>query len=660
MDFFTLIHVLLLASIISFAQAKESLKGATPNTKEENESVFMELPFQDIQSFKDAERGFIAPLPNNGVIKNDKGETIWDLGAFSFIKKGEKAPDTVNPSLWRQSQLIMMGGLFKVTDEIYQVRAADLSNITFIEGKDGLVIVDPLISTETAQAALNLYYEHRPKKPVVAVIYTHSHVDHYGGVRGVISEDDVKSGKVKIIAPEGFLKHAVAENVMAGNAMSRRASYMYGNLLPKSPEGQVGAGLGPTTSFGTIPLIPPTDIISKNFETIKLGGLDFVFYLAPDSEAPSEMFFYVPEYKALCTAEDATHTLHNTYSLRGAKIRDPLAWSKYLNEALYKWGDQSVVLFAPHHWPIWGEKNIVKHLELQRDLYRFINDQTLNLANQGYTKEQIAEKVHLPDSLNHYWSNRGYYGTMNHNIKATFVKYLGWFNGNPATLHPLPQVEGSKKYVEYMGGAKAILKKAREDYDKGNYRWVAEVLNQVVFADPTNQEARNLEADALEQLGYQAESGPWRNFYLSGAKELREGVVKAGSPTTSSPDTIRAMDPDLLFDYMGVRLNADKAKGKEINLNIVLTDTNQKYNLELKNSTLSHIADVQADHADATLTLTRQSLDKVLLKEITLQQEIDDGEVKIEGDAGKLKELLSMLDTFEFWFNIITPVQSND
>lgn len=660
MDFFTLIHVLLLASIISFAQAKESLKGATPNTKEENETVFMELPFQDMQSFKDAERGFIAPLPNNGVIKNDKGETIWDLGAFSFIKKGEKAPDTVNPSLWRQSQLIMMGGLFKVTDEIYQVRAADLSNITFIEGKDGLVIVDPLISTETAQAALNLYYEHRPKKPVVAVIYTHSHVDHYGGVRGVISEDDVKSGKVKIIAPEGFLKHAVAENVMAGNAMSRRASYMYGNLLPKSPEGQVGAGLGPTTSFGTISLIPPTDIISKNFETIKLGGLDFVFYLAPDSEAPSEMFFYVPEYKALCTAEDATHTLHNTYSLRGAKIRDPLAWSKYLNEALYKWGDQSVVLFAPHHWPIWGEKNIVKHLELQRDLYRFINDQTLNLANQGYTKEQIAEKVHLPDSLNHYWSNRGYYGTMNHNIKATFVKYLGWFNGNPATLHPLPQVEGSKKYVEYMGGAKAILKKAREDYDKGNYRWVAEVLNQVVFADPTNQEARNLEADALEQLGYQAESGPWRNFYLSGAKELREGVVKAGSPTTSSPDTIRAMDPDLLFDYMGVRLNADKAKGKEINLNIVLTDTNQKYNLELKNSTLSHIADVQADHADATLTLTRQSLDKVLLKEITLQQEIDDGEVKIEGDAGKLKELLSMLDTFEFWFNIITPVQSND
>ncbi len=572
----------------------------------------------------------------------------------------KKSPDTVNPSLWRQAQLIIIGGLFKVTDQIYQVRAADLSNITFIEGKDGLIIVDPLISTETAQAALNLYYAHRPKKPIVAVIYTHSHVDHYGGVRGVVSEDDVKSGKVKIVAPEGFLAHAVAENIMAGNAMSRRASYMYGNLLPKAPKGQVGAGLGPTTSFGTVSLIPPTNIIRKNMETLSLAGIEFVFFMAPDSEAPSEMFLYIPQYKALCTAEDATHTLHNTYSLRGAQIRDPLAWSKYINDALHLWGNQAQVLFAPHHWPIWGEQNIVKHLELQRDLYRFINDQTLRLTNEGYTKEQIAERIKLPDSLSHYWSNRGYYGTMNHNIKATYVKYLGWFNGNPATLNVLPPVEGSKKFVEYMGGAPAIIEKAKKDYAAGEYRWVAEVLNHVVFADPNNQEARNLEADALEQLGYQAESGPWRNFYLSGAKELREGIKKEGSPSTVSPDTIRAMDPDLLFDYLGVRLNAEKAEDKTITINFVFSDTNQKYKLELKNSTLNHTENDQAKNADLTLTLTRRSLDNVLLKQNTIKEEIDKGDIKVQGDINKLTELLGYLDTFDFWFNIVTPNEAKD
>jgi len=346
-----IVFTALIASVF-FANAQETPKDATDATKAANAKLLEQLPFSDTASFEAAKKGFIAPLPDNGVIKNEKGEPIWDLSKFAFIKEGEPAPDSVNPSLWRQSQLITMGGLFEVIPGIYQVRAADLSNITFIEGKDGIIVMDPLISEETAKAALDLYYQHRPKKPVVAVIYSHSHVDHYGGVRGVVSEDDVKSGKVKIYAPAGFLDHAVAENVMAGNAMSRRASYMYGNLLPQEPKGQVGAGLGVTTSFGTVTLIPPTDVIEKNGEKHNIAGLDVEFWMAPNSEAPSEMFFYIPEMKALCTAEDATHTLHNTYSLRGAKIRDPLAWSKYLNDAIDQWGGEVEVLYAPHHWPV--------------------------------------------------------------------------------------------------------------------------------------------------------------------------------------------------------------------------------------------------------------------------------------------------------------------
>ncbi|HZE21688.1 MAG TPA: alkyl sulfatase dimerization domain-containing protein, partial [Desulfobaccales bacterium] len=365
--------------------------------------------------------------------------------------------------------------------------------------KDGLIVVDPLISAETAKAALALYYQHRPKKPVVAVIHSHSHVDHYGGVRGVVSEKDVKAGKVKIYAPEGFLEAAVAENVLAGNAMSRRASYMYGNLLPPGPKGQVGAGLGVTTSTGTITLIPPTSIITKTGQREKIAGLDFEFLLAPDTEAPSEMHWYVEQLKALTAAENCCHTLHNTYSLRGAKIRDPLAWSKYLDQTMAMWGDKAEVMYGMHHWPVWGNDRVLDMLSKARDCYRYINDQTLRLANQGYTEVEIAEMIELPKELAQHWALRGYYGTMNHNVKATYVKYLGWFDGNPATLHVLPPVEASKKYVEFMGGADEALKKARAAYKKGEYRWVAEVVNRVVFADPDNKAAWELQADVLEQ-----------------------------------------------------------------------------------------------------------------------------------------------------------------
>ncbi len=641
---------------VSLAQDDVS-KPATEETKAANAKLLKELPFGNTQEFEDAKRGFIAPLPNNGVIKNAKGEPIYDLSKFtSFIQEGKAAPDTVNPSLWRQSQLIMLGGLFKVSEGIYQVRAADLSNVSFIEGPNGIVVVDPLVSQETAKAALDLYYKHRPKKPVVAVIYSHSHVDHYGGVRGVVSEDDVKAGKVKIYAPHGFLEHAIAENVMAGNAMSRRASYMYGNVLPQSPTGQVGAGLGPTTSFGTITIIPPTDVIKQNGEKHQIAGLGFEFWMAPDSEAPAEMFLYIPSKKALFTAEDATHTLHNTYSLRGAKIRDPLAWSKYLNETIYNWGDEVEVLFAPHHWSMTGNERIVDHLKKQRDLYRYINDQALRLANHGYRMIEIAEMFELPDSLKQDWSARGYYGSVNHDVKSTYVKYLGWFNGNPATLHQYPERDAAAKYVAFMGGADSVLKKAKESYDKGDYRWVAQVVNHVVFADPNNKAARALQADALEQLGYQAESGPWRNFYLSGAKELREGVKKLGTPNTASPDTIRSMSLELLFDYAAMRLNGPKAAGKSMKLNWNFTDTNEQYILELENAALSHIAGRQADDANASISLTRQKLNDILLGETTFEKEVSAGNIGITGDANALGELLSMLDTFEFWFNIVTPV----
>lgn len=630
-------------------------KPASSTTQSANQKLLTELPFDDNESFVNANRGFMAPLPADGIIKNAKGDIVWDLSKFSFIKDDDKSPETVNPSLWRQSKLVVKSGLFKVAEHIYQVRTADLSNITFVEGPEGIVIMDPLVSTETAKATLDLYFQHRPKKPIVAVIYSHSHVDHYGGVKGVVNEEDVKTGKVKIIAPQGFTEAAVAENVMAGNVMSRRASYMYGNLLPQSPIGQVGAGLGMTTSTGTISLILPTHLIKENGQQLKLAGLDFVFYMAPHSEAPAEMFFYIPQYKALTTAEDATHTLHNTYTLRGAKIRDPLAWSKYLNEVIYLWGNKVDVLFAPHHWPVWEQKNVVKHLKLQRDIYRYINDQTLYYANQGFNMVDIAEKVQLPKALNQYWSNRGYYGTMNHNVKATYVFYLGWFNGNPATLHPLDTVAASTRYIEYMGGAENVMKQARQDFEKGNYRWVAEVVNHVVFANPDNQEARNLQADALEQLGYQAESGPWRNFYLSGAKELRQGVTKTAIPDTVSPDTIRAMDTSLIFDYMGIKLNSQKAENQSIALNLVFPDIKQKYVLELTNGTLHNVVGYQLETADAKVTMNREVLNQILLKQKTVQQAIDNKDITIEGDANKLTQLLSMIDSFDFWFNIVTP-----
>ena len=635
------------------AQSPQPQKDATEATKAANGKLLQQLPFSDTTDFEDAKRGLVAPLPSE-LIKGESGNAIWNPEQYGFIKEGAEAPATVNPSLWRQSQLINMSGLFEVTDGIYQVRNLDLSNMTIIEGTEGITIVDPLVSAETAKVAIDLYFKNRGTKPVKAVIYTHSHVDHYGGVRGVVSEDDVTSGKVKIYAPEGFLEAAVAENVMAGTAMSRRASYMYGNLLAPDPKGQVGAGLGTTTSAGTVTLVPPTDIITKTGQKETIDGLTYEFLMAPGSEAPSEMLWYIEEKKAIAAAEDATHTLHNTYSLRGAKIREPLPWSKYLNEALVMWGDKAEVMFAQHHWPTWTNEKVVNLLEKQRDLYRYINDETLRMVNHGMTMREIAETFKLPPNLDNFWANRGYYGSIYHDVAATYVLYLGWFDGNPSTLHELPPVEASKKYVEFMGGSDAVLDKAKKSFEAGDYRWVAQVANHVVFADPNNQPAKDLVADALEQLGYQAESGPWRNFYLTGAKELREGVKKLPTPNTASPDTVRAMSLDLFFDYLGVRLNAEKAGDAHIVLNFDF-GADGKYLVELENGVLNNTKDKQADEADATVTLTRADLNSIALGETKLDQAVSDGKVKVAGDNAKLGQLVSMLDSFDFWFNIVTP-----
>jgi alkyl sulfatase BDS1-like metallo-beta-lactamase superfamily hydrolase len=630
-------------------------KDATKATKDANDKLLEELPFEDRRDFEEAERGFIAPLPDGGVLGAEDGSDVWNTSKFSFIEEDSLAPDTVNPSLWRQSQLVLKGGLFKVTDRLYQVRNADLSNLTIVEGDTGLIVFDPLITTEAARWALELYFAHRPRRPVVAVVHSHSHVDHFGGVKGVISEDDVAAGKVKIVAPAGFLEAAVAENVLAGNVMSRRATYMYGNLLPPDPRGQVGAGLGMTTSVGTVTLIPPTDEITETGQRMTIDGLTFEFLLAPDTEAPAEMHWFIEELGALTAAENCCHTLHNTYTLRGAAIRDPQAWSRYLNETIDRWGHKTEVMYGMHHWPVWGTDRVLELLRKGRDAYRYINDQTLRLANHGHTPVEIAEMVELPDELAHHWALRGYYGTVNHNVRATYVKYLGWFDGNPANLHTLPPEEVAKRYVEFMGGAEATLEKVRSAYERGEYRWVAEVVNHVVFADPGNAEARGLQADALEQMGYQSESGPWRNFYLTGAKELREGVVKLPAPSTVSPDSVRAMSLDLFFNYLGVRLNGPKASGTRITLNFEFTDTRDRAVLELANGALNHLLGHTTEDADATVTLTRSALDRVILGEKTLADEVSSGEIAVEPDSAPLEKLVALLDSFEFWFPIIEP-----
>lgn len=630
------------------------MKEATPFTVTANNTLLGELNWDDTLDFELAARGFIASL-DDPVITGPGGRPVWDFSAYPFLED-ETAPASVNPSLWRVSRLnALYHGLFKVTDGVYQIRGFDLSVMSIIETDTGYVVVDPLISAETARAGMDLVYKHVGRKPIRAVIYTHSHLDHWGGVKGVISESDVKAGKIKVIAPVHFLEHAISENIIAGNVMSRRASYMYGNLLPKDPKGQIGAGLGQTTSSGSVTLIDPTDDITATGQTMTIDGLEIVFQLTPGTEAPAEMNFLFPKYRALCMAENCSHNMHNLYTLRGAQVRDPKAWAFYINEAIDTFAGQFDVIFASHHWPTWGAAAGVEYLKKQRDMYKYLHDETLRLANQGYTLLEIPEIIELPAELFRAWYNRGYYGSVNHNVKAIYQRYLGFFDGNPATLHPLPPEAAGRKYVEFMGGADALLAQARRSFAAGEYRWVAQVVNHLVFADPDNSEARALQADALEQLGYQAESGPWRNFYLSAAKELRDGVLDLPAPKSVSPDTVRATPLDMFFDLLAVRLIGPKAAGKTIVLNAVFSDIDERYLLTVENGVLNYARGKQAGTADATLTTTRAALDEIVLGEATMADKLAAGEATIDGSREKLAEFLSLLDTFEFWFNIVTP-----
>lgn len=628
--------------------------GATELTQQFNAAIAQKLPFHDRQDFEDAARGLVAPAPAV-IIRDSDGSIVWDMTQYAFLKN-DSPLETINPSLHRQATLNNLHGLFKVNDRIYQVRGYDLANMGIIIGDKGYIIIDPLTSIDTSRAAMRLVYDHLGKKPIIAVIYSHSHADHWSGVKGIISEQDVKTGKVKVIAPAGFMKDAVSENVYAGNAMMRRAQYMYGALLPRGARGQVDAGLGKSLpSVISSSLIPPTNSVLKSGQEITVDGVRIVFQLTPGTEAPANMNFHFPQLRTLFMADNCVATLHNLLTPRGSQIRDAKAWAGFIYEALDLFADESDVVILGHTWPRWGKERIINFLSKQAAAYKYIHDQTLRLANQGYTMTEIAEQLQLPETLANEWFNRDYYATVGWNAKAVYQYYLGWYDGNPANFNPLPPVEASKKYVEYMGGADLVLSKASEAFEKGEYRWVAQVLNHVVFAEPENERARRLQADALEQLGYQSESAVFRNFYLFGAQELRHGIKKPRGKMSPPLDVVQALTPDMIFDSMAVRLNGPKAKGKAITINWYFSDTNERYILYLDNSVLNHIAGRQSKSADCSIEIRRDLFNKVIAGQTTFPARILLGQIKYQGSIKKLSELMALLDDPEPFFNIVTP-----
>ncbi|MBH3455367.1 MBL fold metallo-hydrolase [Pseudomonas monteilii] len=644
----------LLALALPFAALADGpAKDATDLTRQINQQWLQRLPFADRSDFDNARRGLLEAVDK--AVVNADGKTVWDLQRYAFLK-GE-APATVNPSLWRIAQLNTLAGLFKVTDRIYQVRGLDLANMTLIEGEHGLIVMDPLLSVETARAGLAMYFRHRPQRPVVAVIYTHPHVDHFGGVRGVIDEAEVKAGKVQVIAPQGFFEHAISENVLAGPAMKRRAQYMYGAPLPRGPRGQVDAGLGKgVPANATVSLIAPTRLIEQPFETLRIDGIDIEFQLTPGTEAPAEMNLWFPQFKALCMAENASHVQHNVLTLRGAQVRDAKVWAHYLDQSLLRYGEQAEVVFAQHHWPTWGGAAIRDYLADQRDMYAFIDSQTLRLINRGLGPTEIAaELTTLPPRLASKWYSRDYYGSLSHNVRAVYQRYMGFYDGNPATLNPLPPSEAGAHYVKAMGGAERVLTLAREAYASGDYRWVAELTRHLVFAQPDNGAARELQADALEQLGYQSENATWRNAYLAGAQELRNGVAPAASKGGSADDLVRALTPTLFFDYLGVRVDAAKAAEQDLTINWRFTDLNEDYALTLRNGVLTHRDHTRHRQADVEVNMSKATLDRIALKQTGFLKEATVGDIDISGERMKFMRFMAGLDEPDGRFNIVTP-----
>lgn len=627
----------------------DTTKAASEKTKEANEQVYTLLDFEDEQEKQFAEKGLIA-APEKLELKDKNGKVIWSQQAYAFVENA-KAPDTVNPSLWRNTQLNHLYGLFKVTDGIYQVRGYDMTNITFIEGKSGWIVFDPLMSTECSAAALQLVDKELGKRPIKGIVMSHPHVDHYGGIKGIVSEKEVKEKKIPIIVPQGFEEHAVSENVYAGNAMGRRAGYQYGTILDKGANGSLAMGIGMGQSTGTISYISPNDTIKKTGETREVDGVTMEFQMTPGTEAPAEMNTWFADKKALWMAENCTGTLHNLYTLRGAQVRDGNAWAEYIMEAAGRYGKEAEVVFQSHNWPHWGNKTIKTYMENTAAMYKFINDQTLMYLNQGYNSDEIAHMIKLPEDLEKNWYTRQYYGTVAHNSRAVYQRYMGWYDANPVNLNKLPVSESAEKYVEYMGDPKEILKKAKKDFDNGEYQWVAEITNVLVFADPKNQEARYLCADALEQLAYQAESGTWRNAYLSGAKELRQGTTSDKNlKATGSADLKQSMTPEMMLDYVGILLDSNAAQDLNLTINLNFTDESS-YLLTVKSGVVLYQKGASAEKADATLTMPKAGMAAILAKDETLQKKL----IKIEGDQDVIGKLTKHMTEFEYFFNIVEP-----
>ena len=627
---------------------------ASEHTRALNAAAIEGLPAEDRRDFEDAARGLIASEPDL-VLRGEDERVVWDMAAYGFLDR-DQAPETVNPALWRLARLNMNHGLFEVCPGIYQVRGYDLSNVTFVEGESGVIVIDPLVSKECAAAALELYRRHRGGRPVSAVIYSHSHVDHWGGVKGVVSQEQVTAGEVPVWAPQGFMDFAISENVLSGTAMLRRAEYMMAPRLARGERGQVDAGIGKTTSSGTVTLIAPNHEVGETGLEADIDGVRVVFQLVPDTEAPAEMNFHFPELRALGVPENATHCQHNLLTPRGAQVRDALNWSKYLGQTIDMFAADSDVLFAQHHWPTWGAEEIGEFLASHRDMYRYLHDQTLRLANRGLTATEIAAQVTLPPSLQGTWACREGYGTTSFNVRAVYQRYLGFFDANPARLDPLPPQEAALGYVALAGGLEELMAEARAAHEHGEYRWAAELASHAVFAEPDSSAARELAAESLEQLGYQAESPIWRNFYLVGAKELREGPPqRGGERRLASADVARSLPLEQVWDAIGARLDGPRAWASRIAIAWDFTDTAERWTVRVQNGALSASPGELDPEAQAKVTLTRAALDAIVLGEGDIGELFGSGAIVIEGDPVKLGELFGLLDDGDPDFAIASP-----
>lgn len=629
-------------------------KGKAPSkfTKEILEKSKSALPFGDKLDFEELAKGFIAPMPDLKIMA-DAGHVAWDMERFQFLNE-DREFDSIHPSLLRQSRLNNNYGLYQVIPGIYQVRGIDLSDITFVRGKTGWIVFDPLVSAEPVRAAWALFQKHVGEGlPVSAVIYSHTHGDHWGGVRGIVEEADVRSGKVALIAPADFMDFTISENVYAGNAMNRRLFYQYGLLLPASPHGYVGQGLGQAVSAGAAGLIAPNRYVADPIEEFEVDGVRMIFQNTPNTEAPREMNTYIPEMKALWMAENVISSLHNIYTLRGAQVRDPLRWSKYIAESLHRFGKEAEVMFASHHWPRWGNARVQEVLRDQRDLYAHMNNQVLHLANQGVTINQIHNIYELPPSILQKWHCRGYHGSAENNARGVIQRYLGYWDCNPTTLIPLSPEDSAPLYVEMMGGSEKILAKGRELHDAGKYLAASEIVNKLVLAEPQNGDAKDLLADIFEQIGYQQENPGLRNSFLAAAYELRSGIPQGETTSSSSPDVIRAMSTELFLNFLGIRMDSRKAEGLRFTMNLITPDNGEKFIVELENATLTNIQGYQADKADLTLTINRSDLELTMMGAKSLEVQIAEGKAKVEGDVSILGKLAATMVDFDPRFEIM-------